>query len=257
MHEAANPVKTLKTTEEIINAIENLEGGSVSQIATYTDRPPSIVHNHLDTLRDLEYVVKNEGEYDLGLKFLQRGEESRYRNSLYIAAADEVKRLAESSGELITLLVEEHGKGVYLDIAHGGDDIEYPAKPGERIMLHCSAVGKLILAHMTKSEVNQIIDYYGLPAQTENTITESEELFEELAEIRTTDIAYDRQEFRNGLKSVGAPITETNGEVIGSVSIAGPIHRMNENRINDELKPLLKQSISVIELNLNEPNVHR
>ncbi|ADB63531.1 transcriptional regulator, IclR family (plasmid) [Haloterrigena turkmenica DSM 5511] len=255
MHEASNPVKSLKTMERVIEALASLEGASVSEIAKEIDRPPSIVHNHLDTLRELEYVVARDGEYYLGLKFLHRGEKARYRLPLYDAARKEIAKLAAESGELITLLVEEHGKGVYLDINSGSEAIDYPAKPGERTLLHCSAVGKAVLAHMSKSKVERIVDYYGLPPQSENTITSREQLFEELSEIRSTGISYDREEFRSGLKSVGAPITAASDTVVGSLSIAGPTHRMNDDRVEDDLRPLLMQSINVIELNLSEPTI--
>lgn len=255
MHEASNPVKSLNTMEDVIESLATLEGASVSEVAKHIDRPPSIVHNHLDTLRELEYVVSRGDEYYLGLKFLQRGEKARHRFPLYDAAKSEIAKLASESGELITLLVEEHGKGIYLDISSGSDDIDYPARPGERTLLHCSAVGKAVLAHMSRSEVEQIIDYYGLPAQSENTITNREQLFKELSEIRSNSIAFDREEFRSGLKSIGAPITTAENNVVGSVSIAGPAHRMHNNRLEDDLRPLLMQSINVIELNLSEPTI--
>jgi DNA-binding IclR family transcriptional regulator len=63
------------------------------------------------------------------------------------------------------------------------------------------------------------------------------------------------EEFREGLKSVGAPIMRQDGTVLGGLSIAGPAHRVGDDRLEDDLAAELRQSINVIELNINEPNV--
>lgn len=254
-HEARNPVKALLTTNEVIDALNELNGARVTDVANYIDRPQSVVHNHLNTLRELEYVVKSDDEYKLGLGFLGIGVRARHRIALYEAARPEVRKLAEETGELITLLVEEHGRGVYLDIGQGSDDIRYPALPGNRIHLHCSAVGKAILAGLSDETVDEIVRDHGLPQQTPHTITDREKLHRELETVRERELAFDIEEFREGLKSVGAPITRQDGTVLGSLSVAGPAHRMKDERLEEDLADALRRSINVIELNLNEPNV--
>lgn len=254
-NKARNPVKALITTNEVIEALDELDGGRVTDIAAHIDRPQSVVHNHLTTLQQLEYVVKSGTEYELGLRFLAFGERVRHRLELSEIARPEIERLADRTGELITLLVEEHGRGVYLDIGQGSGDIQYPAIPGNRIHLHCSAVGKAILAQLPDETVDEILDRHGLPPQSSQTITEREELYRELETVRKKGLAFDMEEFRDGLRSVGAPITRRDGSVIGAVSIAGPAHRMKETRLKQELPEVLRQSVNVIELNMNEPDV--
>ncbi|WP_336338755.1 IclR family transcriptional regulator [Haloarcula brevis] len=254
-HEAHKPVKAVLTTNKIIETLDELEGARVVEIAERVDRSQSVVHNHLSTLRELEYVVKSGKEYQLTLRFLGLGERVRHRIPLYEAAHPEVQKLAQQTGELITLLVEEHGQGIYLDIGQGSKDIQYPAIPGVRTHLHCSAVGKVILAHLSEEERETILQTHGLPEQTPQTITDRDSLDDELEIIRDQDLAFDREEFRTGLKSVGAPITGQNGEVLGALSIAGPANRMAVDRLEGELAAELRQSINVIELNVNEPNV--
>lgn len=254
-HEAHNPVKALLTADEVVRALDDLGGGRVTDVAARIDRPQSVVHNHLNTLRELEYVVKEGTEYKLGLRYLGVGERVRHRIPLYEAARPEVRRLAEETGELVTLLVEEHGRGIYLDIGQADSEIRYPAIPGTRTHLHCSAVGKAILANLPEGAVDRIVDRHGLPAQTPNTITDRERLGAELEATRERDLAFDMEEFRDGMKSVGAPISRDDGTVLGALSIAGPAHRMKDDRLQEELPELLRRSINVIELNINEPNV--
>lgn len=255
MVEATNPVKSLRTTAEIIDTLDTVHSAGISEIADRIDRPPSIVHNHLNTLRELEYVVQNGQNYELSLKFLQHGENVRRRIPLFRVAKSEVDKLANETGELITLLVEEHGRGVYLDIQQGDRTVDYPANPGNRTLLHCSAAGKAILAYMDDAYVEHIIERHGLPPQTDNTITDPDELFDILEDFRSNDVAYDHEEFRDGLRSIGAPIQKVDRSVIGSLSIAGPTYRMPDERINSELHDLLMESINIIELNINKPNI--
>jgi len=252
---ANNPVKALYTMEEIIEALEEHEAVGVTELAEIIERPQSVVHNHLATLRELQYVVKKGTKYKLGLKFLQRGEVVRQRLPLHAEGAPAIRKLAKETEELITLIVEEHGRGVYLDVAQDNADIHYPAIPGTRIRLHCSATGKAILAYMSEDEVEEIIDQHGLPAQTDETITTREELYEELDAVRERGYAYDRQEFREGMRSIGAPILDESNDILGGLSIAGPTHRLAGDRLETELPKKLLQSVNVIELNYNEPNI--
>lgn len=253
--EANNPVKALYTMEEIIEALEEHKAVGVTELAEIVERPQSVVHNHLATLRELEYVVKEGTKYKLGLKFLQRGEIVRKRLLLYAEGAPAIKKLAKETEELITLIVEEHGRGVYLDVVQDSVDIQYPAIPGTRIRLHCSATGKAIMAYMPEGEVDEIINQHGLPAQTDQTITTKEDLYEELDAIRERGYAYDRQEFREGMRSIGAPILDERNNILGGLSIAGPTHRFAGDRFETELPKKLLQSVNVVELNYNEPDI--
>lgn len=248
-------VKALETTNEIVEALDELNGARVTELADHLDRPQSVVHNHLTTLKELEYVVQENNEYRLGLRFLKFGERVRRRTQLYDIAHPEVENLAAQSGELITLLVEEHGRGIYLDVGQGSQDINYPAISGTRTYLHCSAVGKSILAHLPEARVDEIIDEHGLPGQSSNTITDRAALEEELEAIRERGLAFDMEEFREGMRSVGTAIHLQDGTPIGALSIAGPAHRMKGDRLREEMPELLHQSVNVIELNLNDPNI--
>jgi len=248
-------VNALETTNAIIEALDELNGARVTELAEHLDRPQSVVHNHLTTLKQLEYVVQEGYEYQLGLRFLKFGERVRHRSTLYNLAKAEIQKLAEESDELITLLIEEHGRGIYLDVGQGSQDIEYPAISGTRTYLHCSATGKSILAHLPEDEVDRVIEEHGLPAQSPNTITDRTELDEELATIRERGLAFDMEEFRKGMRSVAKPILLQDGTPIGALSIAGPVHRMKGDRLQEKMPELLHQAVNVVELNLNDPNI--
>jgi DNA-binding IclR family transcriptional regulator len=116
--------------------------------------------------------------------------------------------------------------------------------------LHSVAAGKSILAHMSEEDVWQIIEDRGLPKITENTITDSETLFEELEMIREQGYSVNDQENLDGLKAIGAPILGADGQVIGALSVSGPTHRMKGEYFESELPDLLLGVVNELELNI-------
>lgn len=247
---AKYPIQATKTTFEVIDALQELNGAGVSEIAEYTGMSKSSVHNYLSTLRELEFVEKDGTEYWIGLRFLSLGACARHQRQLYHVARAQVDDLAADTSELANLLVEEHGKGVYLYTKSGSEAVSVDVHTGHRIYLHNTAIGKAILAHMPEERVAVILDRHGLPRSTDRTITSRTELFQQLEEIQRTGIAFDRQERLKGLRCVAAPIFDPNGNVRGALSISGPVSRMSGDRFEKSLPNLLRNATNVIELDL-------
>lgn len=246
----ANTIGALGTSLRILEALKLRGSAGVTELATELDLPKSTVYSHLRTLREHEYVVQRDEEYYIGLKFLSLGEHTRDRMPIYEVAKPEVNGLAEETGELANLLVEEHGQGVYLFRAKGEQAVSLDTHAGMRVKLHCTSLGKAILAYLPDERVDEIIDRWGLPAQTATTITTRDALEEELATIRERGYAHDKGERLSGLRCVAAPIKNPDGHAIGAVSVAGPTSRMKGERFNTEVPERVMSAANVIELNL-------
>lgn len=145
--------------------------------------------------------------------------------------------------------VEEHGKGVCLYVAYGDRAVNTPLYVGHRSELHHTAVGKAILAHVPEPRAREIAAERGLEAKTEHTITDEERLFEQLEGVRTRGIAFNEGETIPGLVGVGAPIIDRDGEVLGALSIIGPLSRMDEDRFRRELPDMIMRSVNIVEIN--------
>ncbi|WP_324761233.1 IclR family transcriptional regulator [Haloarcula sp. GH36] len=250
MENGTKPVGTLVTAFDIIDELKESGGMSVSELATQLDKPRSTVHSHLATLENLSYLTSDEGEYRLGLRFLGVGENARKRMRIYEVVSPEVERLAEDTGELATAVVEEHGMGVFLCRNRGEDAVNLDSHDGYRVHLHTTAVGKAILAHLDEERIEGILDEHGLVQNTENTVTDREELFEELATIREEGVAFDREERLRGLNCVAAPILRNDGTVIGSISLAGPTSRFRGDLFETEYPELVKSAANIVELDI-------
>lgn len=244
------PINATETTLEIAQALQDHESVGVTELAAEVGLPRSTVFNHLKTLEQNEYVVNESGSYRLGCRFLELGAKARSYHDVHEVARQEVNRLAKETGEISALLVEEHGLGVFLHRAEGEQAVHIDSYTGQRIYLHGAALGKAILTSVPRSRVEEIIERRGLPALTENTITERDELFAELDEIDGRGVAFDDEERLDGLRSVAAPVRDSDGTVLGAISIAGPSSRVQRGRFEDEFPRKIEDAVNVIELNM-------
>lgn len=246
----SDTVQASATTFEILVALKRLDGAGVTQLANYTGLPKSTVYNHLRTLIEAEFIVRDGELYRIGLRFLDFGVFVSDRVALVHAADSELKELATSTGELATLMVEEHSLGVYVAQEKSDRAVNTNLHIGKRVSLHQTASGKAMLAYSPRSRVEEIIDQRGLNRMTANTITDEEKLFKELDETKERGYAIDDQEWHRGLRCIAAPIRDEDGHALGAISIAGPMSRVQGERFEQELPDAILSAANVIELNI-------
>jgi DNA-binding IclR family transcriptional regulator len=244
------PVRAAKTSFEIIETLREMNGAGVSELADELGKPTSTIHDHLQTLLDQEYLVNDDGTYRVGTRFLELGEQARKRKKVFDIARPEVDDLAAETGEHANLMIEEHELGVFLYKSRGKDAVQLDTHAGMRVNLQTTAMGKAILAHRPREEVEGVVDRHGLPKITENTITDREALFEELAEIRERGYATDDEERVEGMRCVAAPITDSDDRSLAAVSVSGPKSRLQGSVYNEEIPDMVMRSTNVIEVNL-------
>lgn len=198
-----------------------------------------------------EYVEKDGDDYHIGLSFLSLGAYARNRMEIYDTAESQVDELAAETGELVNLLVERNGMGVYLYRSKGDSAVELDTHEGKHVQLHCTALGKAILGFRSRDEVNTIIIEHGLPEVTANTITDREEFHAALEKVRERRYAIDDEERLKGLRCIAAPITDDANRSIGAVSVSCPIHRVDDERFYNDLSEAVLGTANVIELEHN------
>lgn len=247
---AKNSVGSVERTFAIIEAIKECEGAGVTELANRLEMPKSTVHNYLSTLEQEEYLVKEDDVYYVGTRFLDFGAHARNRRPIDSIARPEVNRLAEQTGELANLLIEEHGRGIYLHRVGGDRAVKVEAHVGTRVYLHTTGLGKAILAHLPDARVDEIIERHGLPATTPQTVTDPDELRAELETIRERGYATDDEEKLAGLRCVAAPVLSDDNRVLGAISVAGPTNRLRGDRFREELPDKILEAANVIELNV-------
>ncbi|ELZ31313.1 ArcR family transcription regulator [Halogeometricum pallidum JCM 14848] len=254
MEKANNPVKAVETTVRIVEALKRLDGATVTELADHLDLTKGTAHNHVSTLEQHRFVVKEEGRYELSLRFLIFGEYVRNEDILYQVGEPEIRELVEETGEIVHLSTEQHGLSMKLCKLLGEDAVGerfHAVKLQRPDYLHYTATGKAILAFLPRSRVERIVDEYGLAELTDNTITDRAALFDELEATRERGYSLNDQEEVEGIRAVGAPVRDGTGRVLGAVSVSGPVSRMREERFRDALPEKVTNTTSVIEANIN------
>lgn len=243
------PLTTVARAFEILEAVRELGGASVSELTTELGLPKSTVHDYVTTLARLGYLTNRNGEYDLSLTFLTHG---RYAQN-EIALADRVRAsleaLAEETNEIVWYIVEERGEGVYVAKAAGTDAIQPYASIGTRSDLHTIAGGKAILAQLPDERVDRIVDEHGLERRTERTITARGELEEMREQVQKQGYALNWGENIDGWRAVASPIV-VGERVSGAVAVAGPKNRLQGEYFEATLPELTSGTANELQLQL-------
>lgn len=243
------PVKAVDTTFRIIQTVMDLSGARLTELAKALDLPKSTVGDHLVTLRQLGYLVKEGNEYRVGLQFLELGDHARNYRNTYSVGKTKIDLLAEETNELVHLSVEENGQGVIIHETEGETAVSLDTFVGRQVPLHCTALGKAMLSHMPTERVDQIIEQYGLPEQTPQTITDREELLEHLEIVREQGYATSNGERISELACIAAPITNKE-ELFGAVSVCVPMTRMESESFASDMPQMVRQTANRMELDL-------
>jgi DNA-binding IclR family transcriptional regulator len=248
-HESTSrTVQAVQITLDVIEVLRERKGAGVTELAEALDHSKGTIHGHLTTLLGNGYLVKEGSTYYLSLRYFELANVARDRISIYSAVEDELDDLAEECGELAQFAVEEHGKAVYLYKTGGEKAVQTASSVGTREYMHCIALGKAMLSRMPEDRIDEIVDRYGLPSFTDETITDREDLHEELATISERGYAFDYEERIDGLRCVAAPV-QNGADVLGAVSVSGPSRRMDGDFYRESLPQMVTRSANVIEIN--------
>jgi DNA-binding IclR family transcriptional regulator len=241
------PLQTVQRSIEILEILKEDTIG-VTELAERLDLPKSTVYDYLRTLRSLGYIIKENRKYRLAFKSLELGGYRKYHSQLYQLAKPEIKRLADKTGEIVSVNVEEQGRFIVLHSEIGSASLHLEHYPGTTTPLHTHAGGKVMLAEFNPEKVESIFERHGLTTETEHTITDRDELLTELETIRERGYAVDRDQEITGVGTLAAPI-KIDDCLIGSVNIAFPANRLTETGYQDEIVQEIQKSTNIISVN--------
>lgn len=250
-HEAKNPVGALETAIEILEYLKDAGGATLTQLDDDLPYAKSTIYRHLSTLQEKGYVEKNTDQYDVSLRLLDLVAYKRERNPMFLAGRSVVDELAQRVSERASMVVSERGRAIKCYIAESSRSVTTDSRLGLSMYMHCTADGKAILAHKDKEYVDRVVDEIGLEAMTDNTVTDREQLREELEEIREKGISLDNQERLPGVRGIAAPVIDKeSGEVYGSFGITGPATRIEGETFHETYPTQVRRAADEIALNI-------
>ncbi|MGM0398231.1 MAG: IclR family transcriptional regulator [Halobacteriota archaeon] len=246
-------IKSVGTISDILRTIQFQDAPTFVDVVDAIDLSKGTVHTYLSTLEAEGFVTREEDVYRLGVRFIPMAETVRNETRLYRAAREEVETLARETEEYVHLTVADRNREVTIDERRGDNAIamDYHLRMREAPQhLHYTSTGKAMLAHFAPERVDRIIETEGLVAQTDQTITDREELAAELADIRDRGFAVNDEEEVRGMRSVGAVVRGIEDDVAGAISVTAPKRRLSGDRFHTTVPELVMQAANIIEVNL-------
>ncbi|WP_197409869.1 IclR family transcriptional regulator [Haloferax profundi] len=249
-------IKSVAKSLDIVDYIQEQDGATINDLTSSINLSKSTAYKHLKTLSERGYLTKEGDEYHIGVRFFHKGEYARTRKVGHRLAAQAVQDLAEKTDEEVDFLVGNNGKMIVIYESYHpdnpyGDDLTHPVEvrefAGAYYHMNTIAAGKATLASLSRDRVEEIIDQWGLPSLTEQTITNRSELYEELEHIRDQGFACQDEEYAKGLRSVAKVVHGADGNPLGAISVSGPIYRLQGEKFEEDLPNALIETVDELE----------
>jgi DNA-binding IclR family transcriptional regulator len=196
----------------------------LAELARRTSLPKASLHRIANDLVDAGMLDRDGTAYRLSTGLFQLGMRASLELSLIEVATPFLEDLYEHSHETVHLGVRDGLDVVYVSKLGGHRQAAAPSRVGGRMPLHCTAIGKILLAHAEPAVLTQVLER-GLERRAPRTITMPSVLRGQLEQIAETGIAYEHEESAVGIVCVAAAVTDPPAGVIAAISITGPAGR--------------------------------
>jgi IclR family acetate operon transcriptional repressor len=208
------------------------EDRTTSGIARRTGLPTSTVHRILQDLVEVGWA-REDGErgYLLGARLIAVAGRATEQASLVRVAHGTLQRLSDGTGHAVHLAVRSGDEAVYVDKLEGSRAYRMRSRVGLALPLHCTAIGKALLAALPEQEVRALLDRAGMPARTERTITTPEAMLAHLQVVRERGYSLDDEENEPTTRCIGAVVRDHSGAPIGGVSLSMLAFELEPERV--------------------------
>lgn len=224
MAEIQSLTRGLKILDYIIDAKRSV---SITELADTLDMDKSTVSRLVSTLVSGDYVQPEVGSrrYVPGKRLYSASWQILNRLPVREKARPFLARLVRDTGECAHTAIYSEGKALVIDDVEGEATLRVAGQTGRRIPLHCTAVGKGLLAFAGVPFPNE------LGRCTPRTIADPAQLQAHLADIRARGYAVDDEEYEEGVRCIAAPVNDKHGMTIATIGISGPSVRLTRDRI--------------------------
>jgi DNA-binding IclR family transcriptional regulator len=240
-------VRAIERAVQILSSLDDEHPErSLSEIVQATGLHKATTHRILMTLLNCGFVDRTaDGErYRLGLRMIGLGLGALSRLDFRQEALARMEQLVERFQETCDLGVFDRGRVLELEVVHGKHTLTIAARVGRHLPAHCTAGGKVLLAFLPPEVVEPVLNA-PLAAYTENTITSSTRLREELEVVRQRGYGLDNEEFEAGIRAVAVPIRDIEGNVIAHMSMPSPTSRLTPERIPEIAQALMEAASAI------------
>ncbi len=217
-----NGEKSLTKVFAILETIAHSGHGlNAKELALELELPISTLFRMLKFLTDRRYLAGDRGIYTLGVRMLQLGYRAGEQNALPRCARPCLRELSVQTRETVHLAELRDDQVYYLDKVEGSRSIHMGSQVGNVSPLHCTGIGKAMLAGLPEKRRRQLCAELSYQVFTPTTIRDAATLLAELDDIRERGFALDQGEHEPGVFCLAAPILDREGNLLAGVSLSG------------------------------------
>jgi IclR family KDG regulon transcriptional repressor len=214
---------------------------TMTEVAERVGVDKSTAFRMLATLEDAGYIVREPAtkRYHIGYKVVSLSRNLLAENEVFDLGRKVMEQLSEITHETVHLCVLDGHETIVVQKLKGSQLVAVDFQIGDRSPLHCTSIGKALLAFQRSEQVDAVIAG-GLPHSAFNTITDPDQLRAELERVRARGYAIDDHEFADTMRCIAAPVFQRDGRVQMGLSISGPDSRFTMEYLGVLRQPLLE-----------------
>lgn len=247
--EGSSKLPTISAVKRVFCIVEELSRVKCSRLETLSARTglaKPTVYRFLNTLRELGYAWRDEGDrWYLGMKLFSVGARALDHIDLPEIARPIASELSTALGESVHMGILDEDEALYILKIESRYTIRMYSRVGKHIPLYCTAIGKIFLADMDSEQFDSWVSGRRLVPLTPHTLSSTAALQSELAEIRRQGWARDREEHEEGVTCIGAPIRDHSGRAVAAISASWPLFRFEKERQDEYRQAILEAAIRI------------
>lgn len=232
--------KTVVKSMQILTLFLDHPKLSFNEMMVYSDLPKTSLHRMVVSLEEMGFLTKDDdGNYSLGIIFLQLGQLVSERLDIRTIAYPIMKELRDEVEEAVNLIVRDADEAMYIEKVDTMQPVRLYTSIGRRSPLYAGD-SRIILAHLPEEERESYIAKVELKSIAIGTISDKKILRQALEESKKNGYTITSSELENYTKSVSAPIFNGKDQIIAGISVAGIEARFTEDRLTELIEKVTK-----------------
>ena len=238
-------IQSVSRAVSILRCFEGDACLSLADVSRMVGLHKSTAAGIINTLKAEGFIEQDTttGKLRLGLELFSLAVQAR--RGIVDICEPFLNELLSLTGETVNLAVLDKNESVYIAKKESTHSVRISTNVGKHLPLHCTAIGKSILACMHRPEAEAIINQLEFRPYTENTITDKNRLLREIDRAMQEGVAYDHQEYQIGVSCVAAPLYYRKFSPIAAVSVSGPSFRIDDVRRREIALSILEISAKI------------
>jgi IclR family KDG regulon transcriptional repressor len=233
-------MKSLEKTLDILKIfLDNKEEMSLSEISNLSGLNKTTVYKIVSTLVKYDYLRQKEkkGKYSLGTIYFRFSGLIKKRLWFRDVATPYLMKLSRDTNELVILAYGDGTERVFAeifsDVSPSHSILSIIPQEGSGMPIHATGLGKIMLANMSDEQLRNYFNSKVRKRYTPNTITDINDMKNQIAEVKKEGVAFDDEEFCIGVRGVAAGVKDADGKLVGSLSIVAPLFRLTHARMHE------------------------